>query len=124
MQYRYGIITIGVVALAIIGIFVFPMCGGEACFGISQFRFLHVSDDIYDSQTQYYKLLNDPKFVNTDTFGVSGFIDSREECSNYKRAAQSLSLYNNNLTNSQAWESKAEAILIYQMAREHGCNID
>jgi hypothetical protein len=117
-------IIFGVAAFAVIGILVFSACRGQRCLDTGSFRFLQVQDDSPLSSGQYQELLSDPRFAKVDAFGISGFIDSREECSNYKRAAQSLSLLNNNVNNSRAWESKIEAILIYQEARRHGCNID
>jgi hypothetical protein len=119
-----SLLVIVAVLLAVAGLLAFSMCGGAACGGIGHLRFLQVDSDYSDSQQQYLDLLNDPKFARMDAFGVSGFIDGRKECSNYKRAAQSLSLLRNNSTINQTWESKIEAILIYREARKRGCNID
>jgi hypothetical protein len=115
------LLVIVAVLFVVAGLLALLTCGGEAC---NRLRFLQINSDYSDSQQQYLDLLNDPKFTKVDAFGVSGFIDGREECSNYKRAAQSLSLLRNNSTINQTWESKIEAILIYREARRHGCNID
>jgi hypothetical protein len=112
------------VALAVIGTAVFSACGDRNCLGTGKLRFLQLHDDIPDPSIQYQQLLEDARFAKVDTFGVSGFIDSREECSNYKRAAESLSLLRNNINDVRSKESKIEAIMIYLEARRHGCNID
>lgn len=114
----------GLIALGIAGLLVFSACGGQMCTDFSKLRFLQARDDIPDPSGKYRELLNDPRFAKIDAFGVSGFIDGRAECSNYKRAAESLSLLDNNVNNSRSWESKIEAVLIYDAARQHGCNID
>lgn len=116
---------IGLSALAVAGLSVFFLCNGGVCGGFSNsFRFLQTGDNAAYTSNEYQDLLNDPKFAKVDVYGVSGFIDSRAECKNYKNAAQSASLYRNNYTNNQVWESKIEAIMIYQEAKRHGCNID
>lgn len=127
---RYGatmklFTIIGASALVVAVLSAFLLCSGEACRGITNnLRFLQASKDVAGVRYQYQDLLSDPRFVKIDTYGVSGFIDGREECSNYKRAARSLSMADNNTNNGQAWENKIEAIMIYQEARRHGCNID
>jgi hypothetical protein len=113
----------GVTALVVIGILVLSACSGQGCVDTSSFKFLLVHDEASGLARRQLEILSDPKFANMDAFGVSGFIDGRKECSNYKRAAQSLSLHENNVNNHR-WENKTEAILIYREARRHGCNID
>ena len=115
----------GAGALAVaVGVAVFLVCSNQMCRGFNSLRFLVVSDEASNVWRQHQKLLADPRFAKVDAYGVSGFIDSRDECRNFKRAAQSLSLVRNNATELQSRESKIEAILIYEEARRRGCHID
>lgn len=112
--------AIGATVVIVVALGLLFGCKGHSCIDSNSFRYLNTAT----TSGEYGDLLTDARFAKVDADSIAGFIDSRHECSSFKRAAESLSLYVNSHDVRRATENRIEAILIYKEARRRHCNVD